>query len=309
MTFYSMHFIILFLATVSMLSMLNVSSKRMEEHTVKNIRNIILLVVSYVFIGIVDWIFCIILAFITIVTYLSAIQVYDNSRNRIWLIIGIFVPLATLGVFKYYNFFYESFSKLLGLSHGRISGLILPLGISFYTFSAISYVVDVYHSKYPASRDIIKVALYLSFFPKLVAGPIIRGMEFFVQLDDNRNISIKNFEVGIQIFIFGLFKKVVLADRIGIFVDDIYAAPAAFSSVTILLAVISYSFQLYFDFSGYSDMAIGLAKILGFDFSKNFNLPYISRNVTEFWKRWHISLSSWLRDYLYIPLGGNSAPD
>ncbi|GHV73296.1 hypothetical protein AGMMS49940_05980 [Spirochaetia bacterium] len=149
------------------------------------------------------------------------------------------------------------------------------------------------------------MALYIAFFPQLVAGPIVRASDFLPQLEEDRNVTVQNFTTGIQIFVFGLFKKVVIADWLSVFVDDVFRTPNAFHAISIILALIAYSIQIYFDFSGYSDMAIGCAKCLGYDFIRNFNLPYISRNITEFWRRWHISLSSWLKDYLYIPLGGN----
>ena len=179
------------------------------------------------------------------------------------------------------------------------------MGISFYIFSALAYLIDVYREEYKAEKSILNVALYIAFFPKLTAGPIVRGKDFFPQVREYRGVELKAFEAGIQIFVFGLFKKIVLADHLGVFVDDVFFAPAAYNTGTVILAAISYSLQIYFDFSGYSDMAIGIAKILGFDFKPNFNLPYIAQNVSEFWKRWHISLSSWFQDYLYIPLGGS----
>ena len=183
--------------------------------------------------------------------------------------------------------------------------IVLPIGISFYIFSALSYLIDVYRGDYPAEKNILYFALYIAFFPKLTAGPIVRGKDFFPQVKEYRGIQWDAFKAGIQIFVFGLFKKIVLSDHLGVFVDDVFHAPVAFNTGTVILAAVSYSLQIYFDFSGYSDMAIGVSKILGFDFKPNFNLPYISQNVSEFWKRWHISLSSWFQDYLYIPLGGS----
>lgn len=180
----------------------------------------------------------------------------------------------------------------------------MPLGLSFFTFSAISYLVDVKRKKIPA-RKLSDVVLYLSFFPKLTSGPIQRSKDFFEQADQRRIVGWETFSEGIQIFAFGLFKKIVLADRLSVFVNQVYATPRVFGSITVFMAVIAYSLQIYFDFSGYSDMAIGVARIIGFKLDQNFNLPYLSRNVTEFWKRWHITLSSWLQDYLYISMGGN----
>jgi len=230
------------------------------------------------------------------VSYLTALY----SHKKVVYITGVAVPLVVLGIFKYFNFFLESFGVTSSLK------IILPVGISFYTFQALSYVIDVHRNKIPVEKDFIKLALYISFFPQLVAGPIVRAADFLPQLHEtSRRLTAENFMLGIQIIAVGFFKKVVLADHLSVFVDDVFRVPVAFHWATIILAVISYSLQIYFDFSGYSDIAIGCAKCLGYDFSVNFNLPYISQNVTEFWRRWHISLSSWLRDYLYIPLGGN----
>ncbi|MBQ9848170.1 MAG: MBOAT family protein [Clostridia bacterium] len=169
----------------------------------------------------------------------------------------------------------------------------------------MSYVIDVKREKIPAEKSFIKLALYVSFFPQLVAGPIVKASEFLPQLKEDRRITLKNLEFGIQLMLFGLVKKIVIADHLSVFVDDVFNTPAAFSWISIVLAVISYSIQIYFDFSGYSDIAIGCAKCFGYDFYPNFNMPYISENVTVFWRRWHISLSTWLKEYLYIPLGGN----
>ena len=195
--------------------------------------------------------------------------------------------------------------NFLNLSnHPLMVFIILQVGISFYTFQSMSYTIDVIRKKIPAS-SFLEVSLYIAFFPQLVAGPIVKAQEFIPQLKEERNISLRNLEKGVQIFLVGLFKKVVIADNLSVFIDQVFEKPAAFHSITVILAVISYSIQIYFDFSGYSDMAIGSAKCMGYDFNRNFNLPYISKNVSEFWKRWHISLSTWLQEYLYIPLGGN----
>ena len=212
--------------------------------------------------------------------------------------------LGFLAYFKYTNFFINSFRQLIGKDTVALK-IILPLGISFYIFSALAYLIDVYRGDYKAEKNILNFALYIAFFAKLTAGPIVRGRDFFPQARNYRGVEIKAFEAGIQIFVFGLFKKIVLADHLGVFVDDVFFAPMAYNTGTVILAAISYSLQIYFDFSGYSDMAIGISKIMGFDFKPNFDLPYIAQNVSEFWKRWHISLSSWFQDYLYIPLGGS----
>jgi alginate O-acetyltransferase complex protein AlgI len=307
MTFFSLTFIVFFTIVLAVLSMLK--KTKLDAGKQRRASQVVLLGASYIFLGLSDWRFCLLLLLLTIVTYTSTVQIQAmrerGGNAKAFVLIGIIVPLLMLGVFKYFNFFMDTFREVFSISVGSSLNIMLPLGISFFTFTSISYVVDVYRNNYKVSKDFVKVALYIAFFPKIIAGPIIRATEFLPQLDEDRTVSLKNFEAGIQIFVLGLFKKVVLADHLAVFVNDVFAMPYAFGSETVILAAISYSFQIYFDFSGYSDMAIGIAKCMGFDFSRNFNLPYISRNLTEFWKRWHISLSSWLQDYLYISLGGN----
>ena len=262
---------------------------------------IFLLSASYFFYGWWDWRFCFLLLFVTLMSYVTAM----NSRKKFAYILGVAIPLIVLGIFKYCNFFLDSLALLTGHEFMSLQ-IILPVGISFYTFQALSYVIDVHRGKIPVERDFVKLALYISFFPQLVAGPIVRASDFLPQLNEpGRKITLQNFTIGVQIIAMGFFKKIVLADHISVFVDDVFRVPVAFHWATIILAVVSYSLQIYFDFSGYSDIATGCAKCLGYDFVMNFNLPYISRSVTEFWRRWHISLSGWLRDYLYIPIGGN----
>lgn len=293
MSFASIDFILFFLCTITVVVLI-------QKYFGIKIKEIFLLCVSYFFYGYWDWRFCFLLLFITICSYM----VSKKLNNRGVYLIGILVPLAVLGFFKYFNFFLDSISIVLGEDIGTLK-IILPVGISFYTFQALSYVIDVKRGKIKPESDFVKLALYLSFFPQLVAGPIVKAADFLPQLKEERKVTWNDISCGLQMFIFGLFKKIVLADRISVFVDDVFYAPSAFQWSTIVLAVISYSLQIYFDFSGYSDMAIGCAKCLGYDFKCNFNLPYISQNVTEFWRRWHISLSTWLREYIYIPLGGN----
>lgn len=263
----------------------------------------LLLLFSYIFLLKADWHFCLSIFVVTITTYIAALIFCKTKNASILIIVGIVLVLF-LFYFKYTNFFINSFRAIAGLDYISLN-IILPLGISFYIFSAIAYLVDVYREEYPAEKNFLSFALFIAFFPKLTAGPIVRGKDFLIQTKEYRGIRWEPFKEGIQIFVFGFFKKVVLADHLSIFVDDVFHAPTAFNTGTLILAVISYSLQIYFDFSGYSDMAIGVSKILGFDFEPNFNLPYISQNISEFWKRWHISLSSWFRDYLYIPLGGS----
>lgn len=272
--------------------------KKLIKDTEKNIAvsNWILLIASYLFVIYADYRFAIALALITISSWFFA-------KYEKYSYMGVVIALAALGYFKYTNFFIDTFAHILGLEYKRLS-IILPIGISYYSFSAISYVVDVKRRKIHA-RDLKSVALYLSFFPKITSGPIQKSKDFFEQMDADRKVDWNSLFSGIQIFMFGLAKKIVLADRLAIFVEQVFTTPMAFGSLTVFLAGVAYFFQIYFDFSGYTDMAVGVAKILGFDLPKNFNLPYLAHNITEFWKRWHMSLSSWLQEYVYIFFGGN----
>ena len=258
--------------------------------------NIVLLIASYCFVFYADWRFAAVLAVISLTTYLCT----KKASTRKY---GIIIAIAALAFFKYTNFFAASFAKIIGVDYTTLN-IILPLGISFYTFSAISYIVDVDRQSIE-QKGLLEVALYLAFFPKITSGPIQRGGDFFDQIEEKRIVGWSTFAPGIQIFVFGLFKKLVLADWLSVFVNQVYYTPMAFGSATVFLAAVAYTLQIYFDFSGYSDMAIGVAKMLGFNLPKNFNLPYLAHNVTELWKRWHITLSSWLQDYIYISLGGN----
>lgn len=302
MTFASLTYILFFLIVIFLLGITNiVKVNRALGSRLNLIRHIILLVASYIFYGWWDWRFCFLMIFVTAVAYVAG----TLKNNKTVVIISICAVLVVLGIFKYYNFFVESFCDLFSISSKGTINILLPVGISFYTFQAVSYIIDVYKSKIEGEKSFLNVALYISFFPQLVAGPIVKASDFLPQLREDRNVSIRNLEAGLQIFLFGLFKKIVLADNLSVYVDQVFDKPMAFSAGTIVLAVISYAMQIYFDFSGYSDMAIGSARCLGYELTRNFNLPYISQNVSEFWKRWHISLSTWLMEYLYIPLGGN----
>lgn len=305
MTFASISFLVFFAVILVLLLVLDkIAGKNEKQYRTRS--HIVLLAGSYFFYGWWNAKFCLLLAFVTVVSYGMALGMEQSqTHKKRWLGIGILVPLLVLGYFKYYNFFVESFCEAFGVENTMAIEVILPVGISFYTFQAMSYLVDVYRGELAVRKNFIQYALYISFFPQLVAGPIVKAKEFLPQLEETRKISLKNLERGIQIFLFGLFKKVVMADNLSVFVDDVYRVPAAYSTVSVWLAVISYSIQIYCDFSGYSDMAVGCATCLGYDLPRNFNLPYLSKNVSEFWKRWHISLSSWLQQYLYIPLGGN----
>ena len=278
--------------------------KKFTEPRIRKIKHIFLLIASYVFYGWWDWRFCFLMLLLTFIAYISAKKVSEEQHANFFKFLGVAFPLVILGFFKYFNFFLESFSLAFGIENLGTLNIILPVGISFYTFQSMSYTIDVIR-KDIKSENFLKVALYVAFFPQLVAGPVVKASEFIPQLDEGRRITKENVIKGVQIFVFGLFKKVVFADHLSVFVDDVFSKPEAFHSFSVILAVISYSIQIYFDFSGYSDMAVGCAKCIGYDFSRNFNMPYISKNPSEFWKRWHISLSTWLQQYLYISLGGN----
>lgn len=246
------------------------------------------------------------------VDYLAAIALTktENHRLRKALLVGsISVNLCLLGFFKYAGFLVHnawSFCNLVGLDFDQpVFKIALPLGISFYTFETISYVVDVYRRRIQPERNLLDYALFILFFPHLIAGPIVRPGDFLPQTRLAKRWSWNRLQLGVRLFLLGLFKKAVLADNLGAVADPVFANPAGYGTFETWLAVLAYTFQIYGDFSGYSDMAIGIAHLFGFKLHANFDMPYLSANIAEFWRRWHISLSSWLRDYLYIPLGGS----
>lgn len=305
MTFASFSFFVFFLVVLVFLGLLDLLTRK-QEKLYQKISQYFLLAASYFFYGWWNKTFCLLLLFVTAAAYACALAMEKWKRFRhVFLGCGIVVPLLVLAYFKYYNFFVSSFCEVFGIENAYALSIVLPVGISFYTFQAISYMIDVSRKEIPVMKNFVKFALYIAFFPQLVAGPIVKAKEFLPQLEETRKISLQRLNDGVQIFLFGLFKKVVLADNLSVFVDDVFRVPTAYSTVSVWLAVISYSIQIYCDFSGYSDMAVGCAKCIGYDLPRNFNVPYLSKNVSEFWKRWHISLSSWLQQYLYIPLGGN----
>ena len=303
MTFNSITFLVFFIVTSIFILITNIDFKTKKDRKI-HLRHIILLLASYVFYGWWNWKCAFLMLALTYIAYWSAAKA-DKTNNKIYLCIGIVFPLVILGIFKYFNFFVDSFSYVFGITKTRSLNIILPVGISFYTFQSMSYTIDVYRKQVRCEKNFIKLALYIAFFPQLVAGPIVKSKEFIHQLYEDRNISWSNLKTGIQIFVFGLFKKIVIADNISVCVDAVFNSPQNFHALSIIMAVIGYSIQIYCDFSGYSDMAIGSAKILGYDLMCNFNMPYVAKNISAFWKRWHISLSTWLQEYLYISLGGN----
>jgi alginate O-acetyltransferase complex protein AlgI len=269
-----------------------------------------LLAGSYMFYAWWDWRFLALMLFSSVSAYATGRALGNRAKNdprrRRILWASVSLDLAILGFFKYTNFFLDSLQPLfhaLGWQMGALA-IILPIGISFYTFEAISYKVDVHRSTLPAERDWLKIALFLAFFPRLVAGPIMRAKFFLPQLERDLKLTRENFFYGSQQFLQGLVKKILIADRLALFVDTVFANPAVFSSMTLWLAILAYAIQIYCDFSGYSDMALGLARMMDLRLPENFNLPYTATSLREFWRRWHISLSTWLTDYIYFSLGG-----
>ncbi len=253
-----------------------------------------------------------VIVFTTVVDYWSGRLIESAAtpgRKRLWLALSVVTNLGFLGVFKYTSFLLGNglaLARLLGWpTPPLVVNVILPLGISFHTFQGISYTLDVYHGKLRAVRSFTDFALFVAFFPQLVAGPIVRAVEFLPQMQTPPRVTPAQAAEGLHWFLLGLFKKTFLADRLAVFVDGVFANPSAFDAVTHRWAILAYAAQIYCDFSGYSDMAIGCAKWFGFELPRNFDFPYLSASVAEFWKRWHVSLSTWMRDYCYVPLGGN----
>ena len=287
MSFISLKFIIFFLTVLSI-------GYYLQKKYPYRYFLLFLLLSNYLFYSQLNWECSLLLLLLTIFEYYCS---FHLDKKGVFPI-SIIIPIVLLSVFKYTNFFLNT------LGYKDIN-IILPLGISFYTFELISYMVDIKKGKIEVEHDFLRFATYISFFVNIVSGPIERADNLLKQLQNEKKTDFKAIESGIQIMAIGYFKKMVLADRLSVFINDVYAFPKGLHWLTLLLGVFSYSLQIYMDFSGYSDIAIGCAKCLGFDLKKNFDLPYISKSVTEFWRRWHISLSTWFRDYVYIPLGGN----
>jgi alginate O-acetyltransferase complex protein AlgI len=277
-------------------------------------RKVLLLISSYVFYSAWDWRFASLLLLSTVIDYWVARAIERepaDRRRKGWLTISLLANLGILGFFKYFNFFVQSGAGFLGWLGLPVDvptlSIVLPLGISFYTFQTMSYTLDVYRRKLRAAGP-LDFAVFVAFFPQLVAGPIVRASDFLPQLTTLRRWADVVVRPALTLFLIGYIKKACVADNIAPIVDTYFAAPATFTASAAVLAVMLYAVQIYCDFSGYSDMAIGTARLLGYDLCRNFDAPYLSASVTEFWRRWHISLSTWLRDYLYITLGGNRGP-
>jgi alginate O-acetyltransferase complex protein AlgI len=276
---------------------------------------------KYRFLLVASWLFYMswnpwfiwVILFTTVVDFAAGLLIEaapNSGRRRAWLVISLVSNLGFLACFKYTNFVFDNGAALAGwlgwsTQEWALEKIVLPLGISFHTFQGISYTLDVYRGRIRAVRNFVDFALFVAFFPQLVAGPVVRAVEFLPQMVTPPRVSTGQVVEGLNWFLIGLFKKVFIADRLALFVDPVFEHPESYDSVTLRWAVLAYAAQVYCDFSGYSDLAIGCAKWFGFELPINFNFPYLAGSITDFWRRWHISLSSWLRDYLYIPLGGS----
>ena len=276
-------------------------------------QNILILVASYVFYGLWDWRFLSLILLSTIVDYFVALKIYEldePKKRKRWLWVSVIFNIGLLGFFKYFNFFVSSWIDMWSIFGHEMKNtwtlkVILPVGISFYTFQTMSYSFDVYYKKLKPTSDFLSFAAFVSFFPQLVAGPIERASNLLSQILNKRVFSYDQAVGGLKLILWGLFKKMVIADALAPMVDDIFSNYSQHSASTLILGVTMFSFQVYGDFSGYSDIAIGTAKLFGVELMSNFRFPNFSRNVAEYWQRWHVSLSTWFRHYVYIPLGGS----
>jgi alginate O-acetyltransferase complex protein AlgI len=276
------------------------------------LQNILIVISSYIFYGWWDWRFLSLILFSTIVDYFIGIKLSkqeSQTKRKILLWTSIFVNLGFLGFFKYYNFFLDNFITAFSFFGTEINAnsldIILPVGISFYTFQTLSYTIDIYKRKLDPTKDFIAFSAFVSFFPQLVAGPIERATNLLPQFYTKRHFDYSKAVDGMRQILWGLFKKIVIADNCAQYANIIFNNSTEYSGSTLVLGAIFFTFQIYGDFSGYSDIAIGTSRLFGFNLKQNFAFPYFSRDIAEFWRRWHISLSTWFRDYLYIPLGGS----
>ncbi len=273
-----------------------------------HVRNLFLIAASYVFYGWWDWRFLSLIVLSSFTDYLTALYIHksEGHHRKYWLWLSLGVNLGLLGFFKYYNFFVDSFIEafsIFGLElNPRTLNIILPVGISFYTFQTLSYSLDVYYKKLKPTHDILSFFAFVSFFPQLVAGPIERASKFLPQFYTKKKFCFSDAKDGLQQILWGFFKKIVIADNAAYFVERTFDNYENLPPVLLWIGIVFFAFQIYGDFSGYSDIAIGTAKLLGFNLMRNFNFPYFSKDFSEFWRRWHISLSTWLRDYLFLPV-------
>ncbi|MEZ4665047.1 MAG: MBOAT family O-acyltransferase, partial [Caldilineaceae bacterium] len=280
--------------------------------TTQRVQNYMLLAASYLFYSFWDWRYLSLILLSTLVDF-SVAQAIGRTeqpgRRKLWLGLSLGVNLGILGFFKYCNFFIHNAAAALawlGMEpHLPVLNILLPVGISFYTFQTMSYTIEVYRGKMAPVRNLVDFALYICYFPQLVAGPIERPQNLVPALQTKRTVNNEQFMSGCLLILIGLFRKIVIADGLSAQIDPIFSSPALFSSPELIMGVFLFALQIYCDFAGYSDIARGSSRLLGIELMENFNQPYFAANVSEFWQRWHISLSSWLRDYVYIPLGGN----
>lgn len=275
-------------------------------------QNLVLLIASYIFYGWWDWRFLSLIAFSTIIDFIIGKKINNSKTKKSkknFLLLSLIINIGLLGFFKYFNFFVASFQESiesLGFTFDTWTlNIILPVGISFYTFQTLSYSIDIYKGKIKHTNDFISFAVFVSFFPQLVAGPIERASHLLPQFLKKREFDYRTAITGVSLISYGFFKKVVIADRLAIYVNSIFGDIENANTISLVFGIIFFSFQIYADFSGYSLIARGISKLLGFDLMVNFNKPYLASSIPDFWRRWHISLSTWFRDYLYIPLGGN----
>lgn len=300
MLFNSLHFVLFFIVVTTLYYVL--------PHKLRII--MLLLVSCYFYMSFVPK-YILILLFAITVDYFAGLYLerLEGKKRKLLLILSVLTNVGLLFVFKYFNFFNINIAKLASFLHWNypIEGLsiILPIGLSFHTFQSLSYVIEVYRKKQKAEKNFMIYALYVMFYPQLVAGPIERPQNVLHQFHEKHEFNFEGFIFGLKIMLWGFFKKVVIADRLAIYVNKVYRSPESYSGIALVVATIFFAFQIYCDFSGYSDIAIGSAKTMGFKLMDNFRQPYFSKTVSEFWRRWHISLSTWFKDYLYIPLGGN----
>lgn len=300
MLFHTWHFLIFFIVVYAGYILLK--NSRFYLHW--------LLVASYFFYGWWNPLYLLLIFFCTLANYYAVVMLSRSSRKKLWLSCGIMLSLLSLGFFKYAGFVTENVNRLLAFLNLSVSisapSILLPVGISFFTFQAMSYTIDFYRGNVEKEPSFLRFATFVSFFPQLVAGPIERSSNLIPQLSEKRpRIFSQDISDGLSMFFVGLFKKVALADYLALYVDKVYAAPLLFDGFSLLVATFAFGWQIYFDFSGYTDMARGIAKTMGINLMLNFNNPYLATGLGDFWNRWHISLSTWFKDYVYIPLGGN----
>lgn len=278
------------------------------------LQNTLLLVASYLFYGLWDWFFLLLIMASSLVDYVAGNRIERTSKQVVkkrWLGFSILWNLGVLFTFKYFNFFIDNFNSLFGITQSNTGysfvDIIIPVGLSFYTFQTMSYTIDVYRGNSKAENNLLEFLCFVSFFPQLVAGPIERASRLLPQFKKERKFDVVASKEGLRQILWGLFKKMVVADNVAVAVNTIYATPEDYGSLSLLYASILFFFQIYCDFSGYSDVAIGTAKLFGFKLSKNFNIPYLAKTVANYWQRWHITLTKWFTDYVYAPLVKNTS--